>query len=340
MTWIGKFGNALTGPAKNKHIRIRWLKEKIWSLEVTEIGIKKLSGEFFPLFISRARTAFYYTLITVLSILIAPGIIKFFLFYFIAPLLKFSKPIVLEKYTSGFKVPLKEFSDSITHTLHANEIALVRSDYVKSSSISSKKSTRFLLNRYFPFSSIAAGMYLLTKIEGDNSVLTIGPTKEMDALVELSTVSIPSGKSLVISPQAMAGVIIREDQKVEVHSKWRLFCLNAWITLRLRFLIVHGPCKIIMKGLRGILFEEATNAGKLANDPCVLGFTPNLEFSNVRCETFMSYFTGNDYLFNDKFVGQSGFFILEKVPSSSAKGRGFRGKLEGIFEGILKIFGI
>ncbi len=70
-----------------------------------------------------------------------------------------------------------------------------------------------------------------------------------------------------------------------------------------------------------------------------LGFSANLEYSNVRCETFWAYFFGKEALFNDRFDG-AGDAVLEEVPEGDAV-HGFFGRgLVGLWDGVLKAFGL
>ena len=94
-----------------------------------------------------------------------------------------------------------------------------------------------------------------------------------------------------------------------------------------------------MKGCRGIRIESAGN-GRLINQAATLGFSANLDYSNVRCETFVSYWTGKEDLFNDLFRGESGVYVYEETPDARRPG-GLGGRpLEGFTDAVLKMFGI
>ncbi len=109
--------------------------------------------------------------------------------------------------------------------------------------------------------------------------------------------------------------------------------------LVLRFLIFHGPAKLIVKGCRGIRVEQA-GKGRSINQAATIGFSANLAYSNTRCETFASYLMGKQELFNDKFAGENGFYFYEETPHFGKK-TGITGRgIEGVTDSILKIFGI
>ncbi len=92
-----------------------------------------------------------------------------------------------------------------------------------------------------------------------------------------------------------------------------------------------------MKGCRGIRIEPA-GQGRLINQSATLGFSANLDYANTRCETFVSYWTGKEDLFNDLFAGSPGVYVYEEMPDAKlATGITGRG-LEGSTDAVLKIF--
>ena len=122
---------------------------------------------------------------------------------------------------------------------------------------------------------------------------------------------------------------------------WRLGSLHAWLTLQLRYLVFHGRCTLLLRGCRGVRSEAPLpNQPRLINQAATLGFSANLEYRTVRCETFVPYLRGHEDLFNDLFAGSPGWFVYEEMPArdrrSGVTGRG----LEGLTDAVLKAFGI
>ena len=121
----------------------------------------------------------------------------------------------------------------------------------------------------------------------------------------------------------------------------RLASLHAWLTLQLRYLVFHGPCRLILKGCRGVRAEEP-RAGqpRVINQAATIGFSANLEYRTTRCETFVPYLRGQAELFDDQFAGGPGRLVYEEVPGGNRRG-GVTGRgLEGLMDGLLKAFGI
>lgn len=185
-------------------------------------------------------------------------------------------------------------------------------------------------------------MFILTRIRShDDKPTYVTVSSQRDGLVELGVIDLPDGASLVLHPRSLAGVIKARNKDVLISRHWRLKSLHAWLTLQLRYLVFHGPCRLIVKGQRGIHLERPDQlTARMINQNSTLGFSTTLYYSCTRCETFWSYFLGKDSLFNDKFDGNSGFFVYEEMPGGGAKDGSTKGKLEGAFDTFLKIFGL
>lgn len=229
-------------------------------------------------------------------------------------------------------------AESVTVHLGAGEELLVRPDYLQSSSERSGKRTALLLNPALPFTSLLSGMYLLTRVrapEGDELVLS----PAQDAFDELCMIELPAGAAFVCQPRALAGIVQPQAQRVRVTRHWRVGSLHAWLTFQLRFLVFHGPCRLVLKGRRGVRMEAA-GGGRLIDQAATIGFDASVPWSNARCETFVPYWLGKDRLFNDRFGGIDGSYVYEERPldrrGNVLVGRG----LEGLSEAVLKVFGI
>lgn len=227
---------------------------------------------------------------------------------------------------------------SIPIRLQADQELLVLPEYLQSSSQRATKRTKWLLNHSIPWSSFLSGMFLLTRVRSaaDDEVV-LSATK--DPLSELCLIDLPDGAAFVCQPRSLAGVVQDRNRPIRITRHWRLGSLHAWLTLQLRFLVFHGPGQLIVKGCRGVRMERA-GRGRLINQAATLGFDANLDYSNTRCETFVSYWSGKDNLFNDLFAGNNGSYVYEEMPDlkhkSGINGRG----LEGILDAALKVFGV
>lgn len=293
-------------------------------------------------YLSAVREQFPTALAILLGIILTPILIKTVLYYGVAPLAARFRPIRL-KYGGSPSLPVSGVSAvSIPLYIEDGNVILIHGDYLQSSDRTAPTRTQYFLNRKFPLSSIASGMYLLTAIRppiGTSTRVVVSP--QNDKFGELGMVKLPAGSAMVIQPRSLAGVVKRSDVELQITRQWRLTSLHAWITLQLRFLIIHGPCDLILKGCKGVCVEEPhPERPRWINQCATIGFSVNLEYQNTRCETFTSYLTGKNNLFNDLFGGSPGIFVYEQIPAGGQKG-GITGRtLEGFVDAGLKVFGI
>ena len=282
-------------------------------------------------------------ILILLGILVMPLVIKAFLFFVLAPAASRLSPIRILPNAHAPPLPEPRSSAvSVPIEIGADEELLVQANFLQSSSRPARKRTVWLLNWQIPFASVASGMYALTSIRPEAATPTrVVVSAQDDAFGEVGMIEIPKGAAMVIQPRALAGVVKPAGSSVAITRHWRLLSLHAWLTLQFRYLVFHGPCKVILKGCRGVRSEvPQPNQPRLINQAATLGFSANLDYRTTRCETFVSYLRGQEDLFNDLFGGGPGRFVYEEVPASSRRtgvaGRG----LEGFLDAVLKALGI
>jgi hypothetical protein len=286
----------------------------------------------------------------VLTLILAPLGIKAFTYYFIAPLASRRPAIELLPRSPGELADLPSGQASESSTPKASSVSLpikvdplhellIHPDYLQSSSVKGQKKTKWMLDWSYPMASLASGMVGLTRIHTDSDeTFVISATK--DPLSEVGMVSIPDGSALVFRPRSLVGILQQREKPVRIESVWRFNSLHAWLTLQFRYLIFHGPVRLVVKGCRGIRIEKA-GAGRSINQGATLGFSANLQYSTLRCETFGAYLMGKDELFNDHFAARrSGFYVYEEMPNSGAKYGIFGRGIEGILDSFLKVIGV
>jgi hypothetical protein len=277
------------------------------------------------------------------GILLLPVAIKAILYYVLAPLASRLAPIRI--LPSDDPPPLAKSTTSAvsaTVDIQRGEELLVQPDFLQSSSKPALKRTRWFLNPRLPFASIASGMYALTSVspEGDTATRVV-VSSQRDPFSEIGVVALPAGAAMVMHPRSLAGILKPAGGAARITRHWRLGSLHAWLTLQLRYLVFHGPCELLLKGCRGVRAEAPLpNQPRLINQAATLGFSANLEYRTVRCETFVPYLRGHEALFNDLFAGSPGWFVYEEMPARGGRygiaGRG----LEGLTDAVLKAFGI
>lgn len=281
-------------------------------------------------------------LLILAALILIPFLWKLAAYYVIAPVAESSKPILL-----GSEVP---GGDGITATpshpaqrLHIGEgeVLMTKVDYLQGSMGGFDKRTKWLMDWRYPFSSMAAGLFMLTQIRntvgGAAGQVTLS-TRE-DATEELSVVEIPSGKSMVFRPHYLVAVSHPIGTPPRIRSRWVFGKLHAWVNLRFRYLIIEGPTKLVFSAQRGVQVEEVVPElpGRRVNSHLTAAFSPHLSHSPKRAETFVAYLRGKNALFDDFFQG-SGHVIQQQV--TGAKRNPVARIWESVFGAIGKVFGI
>jgi uncharacterized protein (AIM24 family) len=293
--------------------------------------------------LSAAMAALPTALWILVGLMLAPVLIKGLLYFVLAPLASRLPPIRILADAEARDVAAPDPSAvSLPLDVRPGEEILVHADFLQSSSQAARKDTQWFLNPALPFTSIASGMFILTRIRPEGSAATrVVVSSQNDAFGEVGAIQVPERAALIVQPRSLAGLIKRVGEPIRITRHWRLASLHAWLTLQLRYLAFHGPCTLILKGCRGVRAERPDpGRPRLINQAATLGFSANLDYRNTRCETFVSYLRGKEALFNDLFAGGPGLFIYEEMPAGGRRsgivGRG----LEGALDAVLKAFGI
>ncbi|MFN7342088.1 MAG: hypothetical protein ACK5TA_02010, partial [bacterium] len=183
-------------------------------------------------------------------------------YYIVAPVVQNSKPISLDaKATEVANISVSSSHPAQRLHLNQGEVLLTRVDYLQGSMGSFDKSTKWLMDWRYPFSSLAAGLCILTKIKtsgeapGDVTLST-----QEDATEELAVVEIPAGASLVFRPNFLIAVCHPADNPPRIRSKWVFRKLHAWVNLQFRYLIVDGPTRLVFSAQRGTQVEEVADS--------------------------------------------------------------------------------
>ena len=280
----------------------------------------------------------------VVGLILLPVALKALLYFGVAPLVAKMPPVRLRHDAAAPEIAApSDAGVSVAIDLAPDQELLVHADFLQSSSLPARKDTQWLLNARIPLSSLASGLYGLVRIrsaDGHSSTRVV-VSAQKDPLGEVAVIELPDGAAMVVQPRSLAGVIQPAGRPVEISRHWRLGSLHAWLTLQLRFLVFHGPCRLLLKGCRGVRAEKPDpGSPRIVNQSATIGFSTSLEYRNTRCETFFSYLRGQEDLFNDLFGGGPGRFVYEEMPSgrrtAGLTGRG----LEGFVDATLKVFGI
>ena len=256
-----------------------------------------------------------------LGIILTPMAFKTFAYYGIAPIATRKFGIRLQPSARGELKVLSPNNYLQGITLKEGEEFLFDPALLRSAPDGAHKSTKCVLDWSMPFTSIASGMYFLTRISSDTEgTVTVGCDNVSNGnILRMTVLEIPENSSLVLQSRCLAGIVQNSNRPIKITRHWRLGNLGSWLTLQLRYVIFHGPSTLVLKGNNGIEVDPA-NAGTTLNQTATLGFSANLRYSVSRCGTFYSYFSGKMALLNDRFSSGPGFYLHEVSPGKEPKG--------------------
>jgi hypothetical protein len=278
-------------------------------------------------------------LVVVLSSFAAHFFIKLLFYYVLAPLAARRKPIQLEAAPAVQGVQASASAVSQDIHLAPGEELLILPGFLQSSSTAAIKNTKLVLDRSCLWTSIISGMVMLTRVRTSSHDDRVVVSSDVDAVSEITLVTIPSGAAMVCQPHGLVGVIYPSATPLKIERRWRLFSAHAWLTLQLRYLIFRGPVTLIVKGTRGVRVELA-GQGRIISQFATLGFSAHLHYATVRSETFWPYYQNQTPLLQDKFDGANGYYIYDETPRFGKTGGFFSRGLEGVTDAVMKIFGI
>jgi len=280
-------------------------------------------------------------LLILAALMIIPFLWKLTAYYVMAPIAETSEPILLGAESLGGEGVMATPSHPAQRIhLGKDEVLMAKVDYLQGSMGGFEKRTKWLMDWRYPFSSMAAGLFMLTRIHNTGSVggqVTLSTSE--DATEELAVLDIPEGKSMVFRPHYLVAVSHPLGHPPRIRSRWVFGKLHAWVNLRFRYLIIEGPAKLVFSAQRGVQVEEVLPEwpGRRVNSHLTVAFSPHLSHSPKRAETFIAYLRGKSALFDDFFQGH-GQVIQQQV--TGGKRHPIARIWEGIFGAIGKVFGI
>ena len=277
-------------------------------------------------------------LFALLAIIAAPYLVRLFSYFVLAPaaMRRRSIRITVPGGPAAAITPAAPSATSVAVKLLPGEELLVRQDYLQTTSHAGAKATQWFLDWRKPVTSMAAGLTFLTRIRGDGEATTVSAVR--DGLAEVTILALPQGGACVLQPRALAAVAQPIGRPLLVTSHWRLGSLNAWLTLQLRYLVFHGPVRLVLRGGRGVRVEPASQ-GRIFGQDQLVGFSADLAYSVTRTETFWPYFFGREQLLKERVLDGGGVVILEEAPLTARHGEVRQG-LEGMIDAGMKVFGV
>ncbi|MEO7827126.1 MAG: hypothetical protein ABIR60_08305, partial [Allosphingosinicella sp.] len=287
-----------------------------------------------------------YALWLTFLVLVTPPALKAFWFFVVAPIAARLRPqrigttsAATAAWAEGRREDSRAPGSAVSWRvrLQAGEEMLLRPEYLQSSLADAESGSQLLLSPAIPLGSIATGLVGLTRIRaGTATDVTVAATSSL--VEEVGVIEVPPHGSLLFRPRNLIGIIQPVGAPIRIDRIWCLRRLSPWLTLRLRHLIFHGPCALIVKGARGVAIEPAAS-GRRISDSAIMGWSGGLEHRIDRSEAFLAFLTGKQSLFHDRFDG-AGVVIYEELPNGGTRPSLFGRGLEGLGDAMLKVVGL
>lgn len=276
-----------------------------------------------------------------------PPAVKAFWFFVVAPFAARLRPVRIEVADAGEAYWAEDRRDgegagsgvSWRLRLRPGEEALLRPEYLQSSPGDAATGSRLLLSSEMPFTSLASGLYGLTRVSAGCRETMVNVSATRDVVDEVGVIEVPEGSRFVFRPRGLIGVVRQAERPLVIDRVWTLGHLASWLTLRLRHIVFRGPCALVVKGARGVALESGAG-GRRVSGAATMGWSAALDHKVDRSEAFLAYLTGKQSLFVDRFEGPRGKVAYEELPRGNAQGGLFGRGLEGLGDAILKIVGL
>jgi hypothetical protein len=272
-----------------------------------------------------------------------PLLIKFSLFYLIAPRVSRGRPIRLAREISAMP-RVGESRDALAASLWPGEILRVKERFLQTYDPALERKKRSFLDWKLPIMSVACGLTDLVELRniraGADGRVVLSALDEPAG--ELALVHVPDGSSLILRPSYLVGVIQPDASPLKIRGRWTFFRWQSWVSFQFRFLEFAGPCRLVVAGRPRMRVENVASlennlsAIRRAPQHAIIGFTPNLDYKPLRTERFRNYVRGAVRLFDDGFTGGTGFFLA----LVSAQGTPPRRTWPGFRSRFFKILGI
>lgn len=255
------------------------------------------------------------------------------LWYFaLMPLVSRARPIELSKAGGEATLSSGEARRSLKVVLKPGEVLYTRPSYARP--VEGAASSKLLYRYDAPFVSYAAGLVMLTRLEGRaQSATSATLSAPEDPNSYLMRIDLERHPGVVIRPKNLVGVL----GDLDLETRYRPFSFHAWSTWQLRYILFAGTGSLIIEGTGDVVAERLEGSRAKIEQKLVLGFDSRLGYRTSRTETFLPYLFGDAPLVDDVFEKTGQYFWQKSVerPAKNPVERSF----DAIFSALGKLLG-
>lgn len=288
-----------------------------------------------------AGSVFRAALVGVALAMLMPFAIRALFFAVLAPAAARRPPIRLLPGSAAMGPGHERSAVSVDVALPPGWELLAKQGYLHRAPAGAAASTRWLLSRRQPVASLVRKLAFLTRYRDAPAGAEATVAAGNEPFAELLRLPLAEGQACTIRPRLIVAVLQPAARPLRITGHWRLFSLQAWLTLQLRFLVFHGPGLLVLKGARGLHAIAADHDVELPQGHLV-GFSANLAHGVTRAATFQPYLFGREPLLRDRVAQGPGIVLVEEAPAlaRTRSGHGVSHRLENALDVLLKFFGL
>ena len=257
------------------------------------------------------RAVFWGSIVIFVGSLVVPLLAKAITYWCLAPLAIARAPVSLRSECLGAERVVSPSAVSVRLSVEEGAELVVQSKYLRSVPSECYEAPKAVLNDRRWRASLWAEMYGLTVIrsKAPASVTLSGGENDLN---ELAVIEVPAGSALSVNLHHLVGVIQASGSPPEVEVLRRFGHLQSWMRRQWRYLVLHGPIQIVVKGWRGIRVADVHGA-RNEDDSRTVAFSANLLCSTERVGDWLAYFRGDVQLMRAKFRGENGIVVHEEA---------------------------
>lgn len=279
-----------------------------------------------------ARSWRWLALIAVL-VLVMPAAFKTLSYFVLMPLVhRAHRPIHL---AAGLRATAGELRPgpaerTLRVELGAGDVLSARSEHVRP--VQGRTRSHLLYDWSAPFISFAAGLHGLTRVTGDEQVVSATLSTPDDPDSYLMRIDFADHPGLVMRPRHVVGVI----GTPELETRWR-WGIQSFATWQARYILFSGTGSLIVQGSGDVVATSPQGGTTRMEQHLVMGFDSRLSVGVNRTEVFWPYLWGRTPLVDDEFTGEHPLF-WQKSSTEGARNPVAR-TFDAVFSALGKLLG-
>ncbi|NHA69609.1 hypothetical protein [Phycicoccus flavus] len=247
-------------------------------------------------------------------VLLMPPLLRTVSYFVLMPVVRrLQRPVALAAGTEQATTDLRTSpaERTLTVDLDDGEVLSARSEHVRP--VQGRVRSRLLYDWGSPFISFAAGLYGLSRVTGEDGVVTSATLATPDdPSAYLMRIDFEDHPGLVMRPRHVVGVV--GSPRLETRWRWGIQALARW---QVRYVLFAGTGSLVVQGIGDVVATDPRGGSVRMEQNLVMGFDSRLVVTVDRTEVFWPYLWGRTPLVDDRFVGGEPLFWQKSTDQGS-----------------------